>query len=538
MNGSDSYGELTPGTVVAEIDGEDARQYLEARAKEAWATSFCSGPRRARMLEFRMPLRGGQGDTHTIAYLDEGQTREMTLTCSVVARGWPHQYNLPEGLTRYGRSFYFTKLAGGTGYMYLRRVDESIEPGMAHAVEAYPDARGWIVDLRGNGGGGYDKALIERVESLPRPVAVLIDAGCMSAGETLARDLRRGAGARLFGSRTAGASSSKRTWRFPSGIASVVFSTRSRWRNDRQPIEFNGIEPDVEVEAVPEEVAQGLNSAICRAEEYLQAALPGALKEQAVEAAPKAEADEGEQPREFPALAPIPVVNELPGTLVFQGRYRHRNRGREMAEPGALWLKRAEDGAMAAVVQLPLGGTTYVALGDKANRLTKYSINYAAPDGTRGVEQAIEISSGEVRSRRESTGGESEVQVIAVAEGALFAPNSQPDPYCVANILLRGMALEEGEAKEFDAYDWGSTGEAMAGYRVRLSHAGKERVAVPAGAFEAEHLTLTQLTDAGTWFKKSEGDVTDFWVLESGVIVRILRHREPYEVELLMEGDT
>ncbi len=75
--------------------------------------------------------------------------------------------------------------------------------------------------------------------------------------------------ARLIGSRTAGASSSKRQWSFPSGVGTVTFSTRSRWRADGQPIEFNGIQPDEEVEAVPEEVACGLNSEILRAEEYL-----------------------------------------------------------------------------------------------------------------------------------------------------------------------------------------------------------------------------------------------------------------------------
>ena len=34
-------------------------------------------------------------------------------------------------------------------------------------------------------------------------------------------------------------------------------------------IEFNGIAPDEVVEAVPEEVQQGLNSVIIRAEKYL-----------------------------------------------------------------------------------------------------------------------------------------------------------------------------------------------------------------------------------------------------------------------------
>jgi len=261
---------LKPGAVITKIDGEDARAFLEARAAQAWAEGgFISSPQRARMFEFRMPLKGNEGDKRTLAYISDGNEQELEVTCDTEARGWPHTYNLPSGMTRVGRSFWYTQLADGAGYMYVRRIDASTEPGMREAVEKYPDATGWIVDLCGNSGGGYGRDLIERMAALPRPVAVIIDAGCVSAGETVARDLRREAGARVFGSKTAGSSTSKRTWPFPSGIASVRFSTRSRWRNDGQPIEFNGIDPDVAVEAVPEEVAQGLNSAVCRAQEYL-----------------------------------------------------------------------------------------------------------------------------------------------------------------------------------------------------------------------------------------------------------------------------
>ncbi len=95
------------------------------------------------------------------------------------------------GLVRVGPSFFYTKLPSGVGYMYLRRVDSSITQGIQEAMKAHPDAHGWIVDLRGNGGGGYGQELLDEIKQLPRPVAGLIDAGCMSAGETLARDLRR-----------------------------------------------------------------------------------------------------------------------------------------------------------------------------------------------------------------------------------------------------------------------------------------------------------------------------------------------------------
>ena len=85
----------------------------------------------------------------------------------------------------------------------------------------------------------------------------------------MARDLVNQADARLFGARTAGCSSAKRTWTFPSGIASVSLSTRSRYGIDGKLIEFNGISPHDEVEADPKETLQGLNSPLLRAQEWV-----------------------------------------------------------------------------------------------------------------------------------------------------------------------------------------------------------------------------------------------------------------------------
>jgi beta-lactamase regulating signal transducer with metallopeptidase domain/regulation of enolase protein 1 (concanavalin A-like superfamily) len=262
--------DLKAGTVVTKIDGRDARQYLEERAKARWADGGISGPQRARIFAYRIALRGEEkGEKHTITILADGQEQDIELTSDMEARGWAHFYNLPKDMTQAGRSSWYTTLPSGAGYIYLRRVDNSTGPGLKEAFSKYPDAKGWIIDLRGNGGGGYDQALYEALQQLPRPLAVLIDAGCTSAGETLARDFVRHGDARLFGSKTAGSSSAKRTWTFPSGIASLSVPTRSRWGIDGNPIEFLGIEPHVKVEAVPEEVQRGLNSGILRAQKYL-----------------------------------------------------------------------------------------------------------------------------------------------------------------------------------------------------------------------------------------------------------------------------
>jgi hypothetical protein len=261
---------LPVGTVVKTIDGVDAREYLDGRAKETWEAGGHPSPQRARLFAYRIPLKDTQGAKHKIVVQRQGKEEEIVLECTKEARGWPHTYNMPANMVRVGRSFYYTKLPSGVGYMYLRRVDSSVTQGMSEAVKSHPDVRGWIVDLRGNGGGGYDSELIQMIKSLSRPVVGLIDAGCMSAGETLARDIRRNAGARLLGSKTAGSSSSKRSWQFPSGIASVVIPTRSRWRADSKPIEYNGIEPDEKIEAVSGDLLKGLNTGILRAEEYIR----------------------------------------------------------------------------------------------------------------------------------------------------------------------------------------------------------------------------------------------------------------------------
>jgi len=261
--------DLKVGTIVSRINGKNARHYLEEQAEARWAEGGISGPQRARLFAYRIPLCSEKkGEKHTITILADGKQRQVELSSDMEARGWPHWYNRPSDLKQVGSCSY-TILPSGIGYIYLRRIDGSTGSGMKEAFSTYSEAKGWIVDLCGNGGGGYDQTLHEVLRALPGPMAVIIDAGCMSAGETMARDLARQGKARLFGSKTAGASSSKRIWTFPSGIASLSVPARSRWGIDGKPIEFLGIEPHVKVEAVPEELKRGLNSTVLRAEEYI-----------------------------------------------------------------------------------------------------------------------------------------------------------------------------------------------------------------------------------------------------------------------------
>ena len=232
------------------------------------------------------------------------------------------------------------------------------------------------------------------------------------------------------------------------------------------------------------------------------------------------------------SLESSPMVKDMPGVLIFHGRYKHRSRGRDYGEPGELWLKQSQDGSITAVAHLAFMATTNIASGDRYNRLTHYK-EKSSPIGKSGYSIDLELLNGKVLLTRRGLRQDSDGKELKVPVGALFSPNTRPDSYCAANILHRGFNLEEGRSKEFRVYDWDNSGDALADYTIRIEHAGTESVEVPAGTFEANHIVLTQVTSADTWFKKRAGHVTDFWILDNGVIVRVLRHREPYEIMLL-----
>jgi beta-lactamase regulating signal transducer with metallopeptidase domain len=234
-------------------------------------------------------------------------------------------------------------------------------------------------------------------------------------------------------------------------------------------------------------------------------------------------------------IAPPPplTATEVPGTLVFQGRYRHRSRGHDMSEPSTLWLKQQEDGAVTAVTHLPALGSMFVARGDANGRLVAYSTGSEASGEETVYSSTLKFEGGKAIVMRRGIREDWDEKELTIPAGAVFDPNSRPDPYCAAHILLRGINLAEGESLEAEVCDWDNTGDALAAYTIQIKHAGREEVTVPAGTFLANHIVVTQLTSANTWFKKRAGHVTDCWALDNGVIVRILRHREPYEVQLL-----
>jgi hypothetical protein len=232
-------------------------------------------------------------------------------------------------------------------------------------------------------------------------------------------------------------------------------------------------------------------------------------------------------------LPPLPAAGNLPGTPVFHGHYQHRSRGRDIAQPAELWVNQNTNGGLTVMARLPFMDSVERVTGNASNQMVSFQVR-TSPPGKPAYAMDLETGGGKILMTRRGVRQDCDRKELTVPEGAFFDPNSRPDSYCAAILILRQFAPKTpGETNELRACDWDATGDALAGYSVRMECKGREKVQVPAGTFEAGHIVLTQTSTAETWFKKRAGHVTDFWVLDNGVVVRVLRHREPYEVVLL-----
>ena len=250
--------------------------------------------------------------------------------------------------------------------------------------------------------------------------------------------------------------------------------------------------------------------------------------------------EQAEAPTSTPAVvAPVPVpppeavaiAEKQPGELIFKGSYHHRSRGGDIPQPSVVWAKRTANREVTVTSYLPGFNTTYVAyVAPGAGSFRHYEVHSHGRDGGAPSTQIMELGAETVTVQYIGGEKDGQVKTLAVPATAAFEPNSRPDPYAAhMALLLYGMPQT---TQEIDLYDWDNTGEGMATYRIRLEYMGQEEVTVPVGTFLAHHYVETQLTFGDTWFKKRPGHVTEYWVLDNGVVVRVYRHREPYELLL------
>ncbi len=166
------------------------------------------------------------------------------------------------------------------GYIYVRRIKGDLIEQLDKAVEGLKDARGLIIDVRGNSGGGFDSRRSHRnfapddaeEPSRPRfkgPIALLIDARCISAGEGWASWFIAQQRARVFGEATAGASSRKTVYTLSNGLFKVRYLVKAYTGYLQRPIERRGLEPDVAIRQAARDLAAGRDTVLEAAKEYL-----------------------------------------------------------------------------------------------------------------------------------------------------------------------------------------------------------------------------------------------------------------------------
>jgi hypothetical protein len=283
-NGPAHQAGVRPGLAVVSINGKPAADVLADRMKELGRYIGYSSDRYLRYHAAQFLPR--QADRNAVVRVDleavDGARRTVELPAALGVRYLP-RLPVPIPGIRDAGTVSWTTLDGGIGYVYVRRIGADLVEQLDRAVKELAGAKGLIIDVRGNSGGGFDAARSHRnfdpadaeEPDRPRyhgPIAVLIDSRCISAGEGWASWFVAKKRARLFGEATAGASSRKRSYPLKNGLYTVVIPVKAYTGFLDRPIERRGLEPDVPVRQKARDLAEGRDTVLEAARRYLMEA--------------------------------------------------------------------------------------------------------------------------------------------------------------------------------------------------------------------------------------------------------------------------
>jgi carboxyl-terminal processing protease len=281
------------GMEVVEIEREPAIEWLLSRVDVLRDTAGFSTDNQALYAACHRGLAEWEGTAISFDLKEGADRKKVTIT----RNGGPNYVPIgpvhpPKDLKTTGRQSY-GKTAAGFAYVHLRDVPDELPAQIDEALAAVGDAPGLILDMRANGGGGCDhEAVLGRfvpegktwrqyesrgARPYVGPVVVIVDAGVVSAGETVAGSFKEdGRGFMIGDSATAGMSSQKEDVEVPSGLFKVhlsVASNKGRF-NGGKGIEGIGVPPNEVVPYDPAELLAGVDTQIRRAEELLSKGFP------------------------------------------------------------------------------------------------------------------------------------------------------------------------------------------------------------------------------------------------------------------------
>lgn len=291
VQGSAAQLGLEPGSEIVTVDGKPVEAWLDARIETLSDRQSFSSDAHAFFRATHQGLAMPVGTQLELSLKDpSGKAKKRTLTYSKGSAVPFGPAVVPKGLTGDG-DVTWAKLDANVGYLHLRRCPEDLPAQVDRALEAVGDAKGLILDFRGNSGGGFDHdefmgrfvpagttlAFGQRYESRgPRqfagPIVVIVDGTVVSAGETASGIFKEDGRGYLIGeSPTAGMSSQKTTIDLPSGKFDLYVSTHSNKArfNAGRGIEGIGVIPHEIVAYGQKDLAAGVDTLIRRASELL-----------------------------------------------------------------------------------------------------------------------------------------------------------------------------------------------------------------------------------------------------------------------------
>ena len=260
---------VDPGMTVLSVNSRPAASVIAQTMELTGKYIGYSSERYLRYHAHRFFLR--QTEKGSIVQLEmkdvSGRVRTLELPASLGPRYLP-RLPVPIDGIRDSAGVSWKMLDKQIGYIYVRRIPRELISSLDEAVGQLKNARGLIIDVRGNSGGGFDARrshlnfAVDRDEVEPDrprfkgPIALLIDARCISAGEGWASWFVATKRARLFGEATAGASARKKTHLLGNGLFKARFPVKAYRGYLDRPIERRGLEPDVVVRQSAEDLAK------------------------------------------------------------------------------------------------------------------------------------------------------------------------------------------------------------------------------------------------------------------------------------------
>ena len=272
---------LRPGMTVLQVNGKPSERVMDELMNQA--RKYCGFSSDRFLICQAVQWVGLQMEPNTMVPVELQLTNGLTLKTNLPAslqQGYTPRLPVPIAGIADSASVSWTRLDKDIGYIYVRRLNDELIPKLDKAVSELKNARGLIIDVRGNSGGWFDAdqafrnfSAGDRIEpERPRyngSIALLLDSRCISAGEGWGSWFIANRRARTFGETTAGASSGKRTYTLTNGFFTVTFPVKPYNGFLDRKIERRGLEPDVPLRQNACDLAAGRDTVLEAAKKHL-----------------------------------------------------------------------------------------------------------------------------------------------------------------------------------------------------------------------------------------------------------------------------